>query len=121
MVAPGKIFPDKLQIGKVIKGILFRIAAILISLMIAALVAETALRLFAPGLGTSVSERSIFCRFDDELGWAPLENITQAATQRRFLVHQNQFGLRAPDDLQVEKMPGRKRVFVFMILIGGGR
>jgi len=80
--------------------------------MIAALMAETALRLFAPNLGTSVSERSIFCRFDRELGWAPLENITQAATQRRFLVHQNQFGLRGPDDMQLKKRAGRKRVLV---------
>ena len=95
-----------------IKGILFRIAAILISLVIAALVAEAALRLFAPGLGTSVSERSIFCRFDAKLGWAPLENITQAATQRRFFVHQNQFGLRGPDDMQLKKTAATKRVLV---------
>src|SRR5262249_49114427 len=87
--------------------------------MIAALMAETALRVFAPNLGTLVSERRIFCRFDRELGWAPLENITQAAAQRRFLVHQNQFGLRGPDDMQLKKETGEDGCSYWAILLSG--
>src|SRR5947207_451660 len=92
------------------KAILFRFAAVLISLVIVALFGEVALRLFAPGNGKTVSERARFCRFDHDLGWAPLENIT--LTEAADLVHQNQFGLRGPDDMQLNKTPGRKRVLV---------
>ena len=94
------------------KAILFRFAAVLISLLIVALVGEVALRLFAPSLGRAVSEKNRFCRFDHNLGWAPLENITYVEKNRRYLVHQNQFGLRAPDDIQVKNTSGRKRVLV---------
>jgi hypothetical protein len=94
------------------KAILFRLAAVLISLVIVALLGEVTLRLFAPGLGTAVNEKSRFCRFDHDLGWAPLENITYVEKNHRYLVHQNQFGLRAPDDIQVQKTSGRKRVLV---------
>jgi len=92
------------------KAFLFRFAAILISLVIAALLGELALRLFAPGGGKTISERNLFCRFDRDLGWAPLENITVPETA--YLVHQNQFGLRGPDDMQLKKTSGRKRVLV---------
>src|SRR6266480_5636321 len=92
------------------KAILFRFAAVLISLVMVALLGEVALRLLAPGRGKTVSERERFCRFDHDLGWAPLENITRAETAD--LVHQNQFGLRGPDDMQLKKTSGRKRVLV---------
>ena len=98
-----------------IKAILFRVAAILISLTIVAGLVEVALRLFAPDrVRFSVGERNFFCRFDHELGWAPLENTSgmQIAENKKFLVHQNQFGLRASDDMQLEKQAGRKRVLV---------
>jgi hypothetical protein len=92
------------------KGILFRFLTVIISLAIVALLSEVALRLFAPGLGTAVNEKSRVCRFDHDLGWAPRENITWGG--RGYLVHQNQFGLRAPDDMQLKKTSGRKRVLV---------
>ena len=92
------------------KGILFRFAAVLISLVIAAFLGEVALRSLAPGRGKTISERSRFCRFDHDLGWAPLENITRGETAD--LAHQNQFGLRGPDDMQLNKTSGRKRVLV---------
>src|ERR1700752_2852936 len=94
------------------KAILFRFAAVLISLVIVALLGEAMLRLFAPRLGLVVNEKSRFCRFDHELGWAPLENVTYEEKENRYLVHQNQFGLRAPDDVQLERTSGRKRVLV---------
>src|SRR5260370_29493142 len=94
------------------KEILFRFAAVLISLVIVALLGEVALRLFAPSLGVAVTEENRFCRFDHDLGWAPLENITYIKKNQRYLVHQNQFGLRAPDDMQLKKTSGRKRVLV---------
>src|SRR3984893_10358653 len=94
------------------KAILFRFAAVLISLVIVALLGEVALRLFAPRLGVAVDEKNRCYRFDHDLGWAPLENITRVEKENRYVVHQNQFGLRAPDDMQLKKTSGRKRVLV---------
>ena len=90
------------------KAILFRFAAVLISFVIVALFGEVTLRLCAPA--PTVDEKQRFCRFDHELGWAPLENVTYA--EKGCLVHQNQFGLRAPDDIQLKNTSGRKRVLV---------
>src|ERR1700745_2796946 len=89
------------------KAILFRFTAVVISLVIVALFGEVTLRLC--GLPVE-EEKDRFCRFDHELGWAPLENVTYA--KKGVLVHQNQFGLRAPDDIQVKDTSGRKRVLV---------
>jgi hypothetical protein len=79
-------------------------------------VGEVALRLFAPHhaphLGVQVDEKTRFCRFDHDLGWAPLKNVTYVEKENRYHVHQNQFGLRGPDDIQLKKTPGRKRVLV---------
>src|ERR1700686_2665938 len=94
------------------KAILFRFAAVLISLVIVALLGEVALRLFAPRLGVEVDEKNRFYRFDHDLGWTPLENVTRVEKENRYDVHQNQFGLRAPDDMQLKKTSGRKRVLV---------
>jgi hypothetical protein len=94
------------------KAILFRFAAILLSLVIVALLGEVGLRLFAPRLGIGVNEKSRFCRFDHELGWAPLENITYVEKENRYFVHQNQFGLRTSDEIQLKKTSGRKRTLV---------
>ena len=93
------------------KAILFRLAAVLMSLLIAALFGEVALRLFAPRLGVAVDEKNRFYRFDHDLGWAPIENITWGE-KGDDLVHQNQFGLRGPDDMQLKKTSGRKRILV---------
>jgi hypothetical protein len=82
-----------------LKAVLFRFFAIAISLLIVVLFGEVALRLFERHDG-------IIRRFDHDLGWVPLENVGQQG------VHQNQFGLRGPDDMQLEKTPGRKRVLV---------
>ena len=98
-----------------LKAFLFRFVAVLISLLVVALFAEAALRIFTPSrLRYSVGERNFFCRFDRQLGWAPLENLTgmQGIGEERFFVHQNQFGLRGPDDMQLQNTPGRKRVLV---------
>src|ERR1051325_6658817 len=90
------------------KAILFRFAAVLISFTIVALFGEVMLRLCAPR--PVVDEKYRFCRFDHELGWAPLENVTYS--EKGFFVHQNQFGLRAPDTIQLRNTSGRKRVLV---------
>ena len=99
-----------------LKTILFRFAAIFISLLFAALLAEVALRmLMPPRLGRSAGDRDFFCRFDRQLGWAPLENITgvHQLSGLSVQVHQNQYGLRGPDDMQLNKSPGKKRILVF--------
>jgi hypothetical protein len=93
------------------KAILFRLAAVLISFAIVALLVEVALRLLAPHLGVAVDEKSRFYRFDHELGWAPIENITWGEKGDDF-VHQNQFGLRGPGDMQLKRTSGEKRTLV---------
>ncbi|HEY6071254.1 MAG TPA: hypothetical protein VIU85_07775 [Chthoniobacterales bacterium] len=82
-----------------LKPFLFRLVAILISFAIVALLFEAILQIFIPArLRYSIGERNFFCRFDHELGWAPLENISgqQSVDRKRFVVHQNQFGLLRP-------------------------
>jgi hypothetical protein len=94
------------------KAILFRFVAVLISFVIVALIGEVTLRLFARHLGRAVDEKARFCRFNHSLGWAPLEGVTYEEKDHGYLVHQNQFGLRAPDDVQLSKTSGRKRILV---------
>jgi hypothetical protein len=54
-----------------------------------------AVRMFAPRLGLSIKERSLFCRFDHDLGWAPLENITRV-DKNGFLFTKINSGCAAP-------------------------
>src|SRR5207244_3623739 len=87
-----------------------------IGLLFAGLLAEVALRLSMQSrLGRSDRGREFFCRFDRQLGWAPLENITAVHKLKGLsgLVHQNQYGWRGPDDMQLNKLPGKKRILVF--------
>jgi hypothetical protein len=93
-----------------VKAILFRFFAVLISFAIVALFGEAALRLFAPRLGNMVNDEDRYCRFNHNLGWVPRENMTWG--KRGDFVHHNQFGLRGPDDIQLKKTPGRKRVLL---------
>jgi len=98
-----------------LKAFLFRFVALVISFAIVALFFEAILQIFIPArLRYSIGERNFFCRFDHELGWAPLENISgqQSVDRKRFVVHQNQFGLRGPDDMQLQKTSGKKRIIV---------
>ena len=81
------------------KAILFRFVAVLISFLIVVGLAEVTLRIFAPA-GEKLR------RFDHDLGWVPLENANREG------IHQNQFGLRGPDDIRLEKTPGGKRILV---------
>ena len=92
------------------KAILFRFVSVLISLMIVAMLGEVALRLFAPSLGNIVNDKGRFCRFEHDLGWIPRENVTWG--KKGDLVHQNQVGLRASDNVQLKKTSSRKRVLV---------
>jgi hypothetical protein len=105
-----------MKLKAILKMILFRFAAVFIGLLFAAILAEVALRVLMPSrLGRSDRERDFFCRFDRQLGWAPLENITgvHKLSGLSVLVHQNQYGLRGPDDMQFNKLPGKKRILVF--------
>lgn len=98
-----------------LKKVFFRIGAITIGIGIAMLMGEIGLRLLQPArLSSSGRERDFFCRFDPELGWAPLPNITALHKRGDFsgLVHQNNYGLRGPDDMQLNKTAGKRRVLV---------
>ncbi len=99
----------------ILKPVLFRFGAIFSGLLIAALLGEVALRLMMPSrLASARDEHAFFCRFDRQLGWAPLENITAVHNPKRAtsIVHQNQYGMRGPDDIQLNKTSGKKRVLV---------
>jgi SAM-dependent methyltransferase len=99
----------------ILKAVLFRFVAIVFGLLIAALVGEVTLRLVMPSrLASARDEHAFFCRFDRQLGWAPLENITAVHNGKRAtsIVHQNQYGMRGPDDIQLNKTSGKKRVLV---------
>lgn len=105
-----------MKLKATLKTILFRLAAVLLSVLFAALLAEPALRLLMPSrLSRSSRDRGFFCRFDRQLGWAPLENITGVHQILDFsvVIHQNQYGLRGPDDMQLNKPPAKKRILVF--------
>jgi hypothetical protein len=98
-----------------LRAVLFRFVAVVIGIFVAALLGEIALRLFMPSrLASSRGERSFFCRFDRHLGWAPLENVTGIHKIRGVTgtVHQNQYGLRGPDDMQLNKTSSKKRLLV---------
>jgi lysophospholipase L1-like esterase len=98
-----------------LKKVFFRIGAITIGIGIAMLMGEIGLRLLQPArLSSSGRERDFFCRFDPELGWAPLQNITALHKRGDLsgLVHQNKYGLRGPDDMQLNKTDGKRRVLV---------
>ena len=98
-----------------LKKVFFRLGAITIGLGIAMLMGEIGLRLLQPArLSSSGRERDFFCRFDPELGWAPLPNITALHQKGDLsgLVHQNNYGLRGPDDMQLNKTTGKRRVLV---------
>jgi hypothetical protein len=93
----------------------FKVAALALGLLLAAIIGEIGLRLLrSENLGSSGQERDFFCRFDRTLGWSPLENVTglHANQGRTAVVHQNQFGLRGPDDMQCARADGRRRVLV---------
>jgi hypothetical protein len=98
-----------------LKKVFFRIGAITIGIGIAMLMGEIGLRLLQPArLSSSGRERDFFCRFDPELGWAPLQNITALHKKGDLsgLVHQNKYGLRGSDDMQLNKTAGKRRVLV---------
>ena len=100
----------------ILKAVLFRLTAVVLGLLVAAVVGEVAIRFTMPSrLSRSDQEHTFFCRFDRQLGWAPLENITafHKFRGRSVLVHQNQYGLRGPDDMQLNKLAGKKRSLVF--------
>ena len=98
-----------------LKKVFFSVGAITIGIGIAILMGEIGLRLLQPArLSSSGRERDFFCRFDPELGWAPLPNITALHKKRDLsgLVHQNKYGLRGADDMQLNKTTGKRRVLV---------
>src|SRR6266480_785019 len=100
---------------QILKAVLFRFVAIVFGFLIAALLGELALRLIIPSrLARGRHEHSFFCRFDRQIGWVPLENVTGVHNAKRVtsVVHQNQYGMRGPDDIQLNKTSDKKRVLV---------
>src|SRR5438552_7911378 len=105
----------RMKLKGILKAVLFRFSAVVVGVFIAGLVCEVALRLIMPSrLASARDEHGFFCRFDRQLGWAPLENISgiHHAKGLTSFVHQNQYELRGPDDMQLSKTSGKKRVLV---------
>jgi hypothetical protein len=95
--------------------ILFKVIAAILGLAVAIAVVEIGVRLFFSQYHPSGSkERELFCRFDRELGWAPLENITAVHKSHGHsgLVHQNQFGIRGADNMRLERGSAMRRLLV---------
>ncbi len=79
------------------------------------LLGEGALRILLPGYVASAGlERNFFCRFDPELGWAPVPNISGLHRRDGFAVYveQNQFGLRASKTMRKDKSSPQKRTLI---------
>ena len=82
---------------------------------IALAASEIALRMVKPDyLAYAGKERNFFCKFDSELGWSPLPNITAQHRQNGFstFVHQNQFGLRGSDADSKKRINTNHRILV---------
>lgn len=97
------------------KRLLFRTLAVALGVLLAVAVAETAFRLLHPGYRLHTRfERELFCEFDARLGWAPKRDFAGVHEGPGFSVEvrQNRLGLRAPDDLDARKPPGKRRVLV---------
>ena len=98
-----------------IKGFTFTIIAQVLTLLILFGLAEGAFRLLNPDYDLrGRNERGFFCVFDPVLGWAPKKQFTGIHEKNGFAipVHQNQFGLRAPDSLLMENPEGKRRIIV---------
>ncbi len=92
-----------------------KVFLLIVGLGITLLVAEGSLRLFIPAYVASAGiERNYFCRFDHEIGWRPLPDISGRHQRHGFsvLVHQNQFGLRGPNTMRREKTSSIPRMLV---------
>lgn len=101
--------------GKAAKRLIFRIISVILGLCAAIVIVELGVRLFSLGyLPSGSNERELFCRFDRELGWAPLENATGIFSSHGHsaLVHQNKYGMRDDDVQTASPSDGRRRILV---------
>ena len=88
---------------------------LMVSLGLAFFIGEGAIRLLLPDYVASAGvERNFFCRFDSELGWRPLPDISGLHQRKGFsvFVHQNQFGLRGPNTMSRKKTSPSSRMLV---------
>jgi hypothetical protein len=98
-----------------LKAVLVRVALLGLGLVVGLALTEIGLRVFEPGrLAMSRREKDLFCRFDRELGWAPLENVTAIHSKgvHSGWVHQNQFGMRGSDDARLQRTSAQPRILV---------
>lgn len=101
--------------GKKIKIIMLRLALVFAGITIALAAGEIAMRFLLPDyLAYAGIERNFFCRYDPELGWAPLPEITAQHRQNGFstFVSQNQYGLRGSDKVTKKRTNSSRRVLV---------
>ena len=93
----------------------FKVFLLVVGLGVTIILAEGSLRLFIPAYVASAGvERNYFCRFDDEIGWRPLGNLSGQHQRHGFsvFVHQNQFGLRGPDTMRRGKTSASTRMLI---------
>lgn len=93
----------------------FFCAAQILILAVVIFVGEILIRTISPNYALrGKNERSFFAAFDPLLGWSPKKNFTGVHEKDGFSIpiHQNRFGLRAPDSLTKKKDSGKKRILV---------
>jgi len=100
---------------KTFKNFALRLVLIFMGSAFALGISEIALRIMVPDyLAYAGIERNFFCKFDPELGWSPLPDVTAQHLQNGFstFVHQNQYGLRGSDSDSKTKNSSNHRVLV---------
>ncbi|HJO01079.1 MAG TPA: hypothetical protein QGF86_09465, partial [Nitrospinaceae bacterium] len=97
------------------KAFAFTLIAQVLTLLVLLGLVEGVFRMLNPDYDLrGGNERRFFCVFDSVLGWTPKTNFTGVHEKDGFSipVHQNQFGLRASDNLLRENPTGKRRIIV---------
>lgn len=97
------------------RAFLARLGLLVLSIIVSLSVCEVLLRrLVSQRVASAGVEREYFCKFDPTLGWDPIPNLTARHERDGFsvVVHQNGFGLRAPDSLQPTRQTKQRRILV---------
>jgi len=102
---PRPLPPSGGQRGKSPRGLVFKLAALVLSLLIASGLAEVGLRLFfRRDFAVFQDERDLMYRYDKALGWFPIPlSRCYLCASRPITIEHNSEGFRGPERAQNEK------------------